>query len=212
MKHFKKQDLDALTNRVRARLINSVSGYKPANLIGTVSSTGSTNLAVFSSVVHLGANPPLLGFILRSAGDVPRHTYDNIKRTGWYTINHVHETFVEKAHFTSAKFPPEISEFTQCRLKEQWLEGFAAPFVEQSKIKLGMKFVQEIPLEINRTILVIGEIIHLFLPEDVLLPGGNIDLNGVGDVCISGLDTYHRVEKIATYPYAEVSNLPVFDE
>ena len=58
------------------------------NLIATKSNDGFPNVAVFSSVTHLGSNPPLLGFITRPAF-VPRNTYENIRKTGIYTINHI---------------------------------------------------------------------------------------------------------------------------
>lgn len=212
MKHFNKKDLGELDKIKRANLINSVSGYKPANLIGTISALKQTNLAIFSSVVHIGANPPLLGFIQRPTGEVERHTYENIKETGSYTINHVHKTFAEKAHFTSAKFDRNISEFGACKLTEEFIEDFPAPFVKESKIKIGLKFVEEIPIKLNGTILVIGEIQHLILPENAWLENGNIDLNFVEDICISSLDTYHEVKQIAAFPFARPNNLPDFEK
>lgn len=211
MKYFTKSDLDKLDQRKRANLINSISGYKSANLIGTISASKQTNLAIFSSVVHLGANPPLFGFIMRPVGEVERHTYENIKQNGVYTINHIHENFVEKAHFTSAKFDRDVSEFDKCGLNEEFIKDFAAPFVKESRIKIGLQFVDEILIKLNQTILIIGEIRHIILPENTISDDGNVDLNAVADVCISGLDTYHKVEKIKTFPYAKTSNLPEFD-
>ena len=211
MKHYTSRDFGELRKIERANLINSVSGYKSANLIGTISKTKQTNLAIFSSVIHIGANPPLLGFIMRPVAEVERHTYENIKQTGVYTINHVHESFVEKAHYTSAKFAREVSEFAVCNLTEEYLENFAAPFVAESRIKIGLKFVEEIPIKLNDTILIIGEIEHLFFPENALLENYNLDLNSVEDVCISSLDTYHSVKQINTFPFARTSNTPNFD-
>lgn len=210
MKHFTNEELTSLHHLQRANLINSISGFKPANLIGTISDSGNTNLAIFSSVVHLGANPPLMGFIMRPTQDVPRHTYENIKENGFYTINHVHENFVENAHWTSAKFERDESEFEKCGLTEEFIEDFKAPFVAESKIKIGLKFAEEIPINLNKTILIIGEVQHIFVPENALLENGNVDLNKTASVAISGLDTYHKVEKISDFPYARTINLPDF--
>jgi flavin reductase (DIM6/NTAB) family NADH-FMN oxidoreductase RutF len=210
MKHFTREGLDNIPSRKRANLINSATGYKPANLIGTVSAAGETNLAIFSSLVHLGANPPLIGFIQRPVGEVPRHTYENIKATGVYTINHIHRSFVKKAHFTSAKFERGVSEFAACELNEEYIENFKAPFVAESKVKLGVRFIDEMPIRQNGTILVIGEIEHVILPENAILEGGNIDLNSVEDVAISGLDTYHEVAEIKSFPYAKPERVPEF--
>jgi flavin reductase (DIM6/NTAB) family NADH-FMN oxidoreductase RutF len=210
MKSFTANNIKNLDTRKRANLINSVSGYKSANLIGTISASKQTNLAIFSSVVHLGANPPLVGFIQRPLGEVARHSYENIKATGFYTINHIHKSFVEKAHYTSAKFDRNISEFAACKLTEEFIETFSAPFVAESKIKIGLKFVEEIPVKLNGTILMIGEIQRLIFPENAWLENGNVDLNSVEDLCISSLDTYHEVKQIAQFPYAKPDDLPEF--
>ena len=84
-----RNDINNLDKISRLNLINSITGYKPANLIGTKSLSGDTNLAIFSSMVHLGSNPPLLGFFLRPTEIVPIHTYLNIKEYKYYTINSV---------------------------------------------------------------------------------------------------------------------------
>jgi flavin reductase (DIM6/NTAB) family NADH-FMN oxidoreductase RutF len=194
----------------RANLINSITGYKPANLIGTISDDGSANLAIFSSVVHIGAHPPLMGFISRPVGEAERHTYENIKQTRFFTINHVHEAFIKKAHWTSAKFERGVSEFEKCGLTEEYLDGFPAPYVAESRIKIGLEFADEIPIAINRTKLVIGKVKHIILPDKCLLENGSVDLNAVDGVCISGLDTYHKAVKIETFPYARPGNLPQF--
>jgi len=210
MTHYTKTELGELEKLARVNLINSISGYKPANLIGTMSARQQTNLAIFSSVVHLGTNPPLFGFITRPTDEVARHTYENIKETGVYTINHVHESFIEQAHFTSAKFDREVSEFAACELTEEYLENFAAPFVRESQIKLGLRFVEEMPIKLNGTILIIGELEHLMMPENVLDSDGKIDLNAAGEVCVSGLDGYHKVEKAVRFPFARPNNVPEF--
>ena len=119
-------------------MINSITGYKPANLIATKSQSGITNVAVFSSVVHYGSAPPILGFVLRPT-TVRRHTFDNIIETGYYTINHINEAIVEDAHHTSAKYPKDVSEFNKTGLEEVYNNDFYAPFVKQSTIKMGMK-------------------------------------------------------------------------
>ncbi len=196
MRHFTNEEIRGLPKIERTNLINSLSGYKPANLIGTIGRNMQTNLAIFSSIGHLGANPPLVGLIQRPpVGEVERHTYENISETGVYTINHVHTDFIDRAHYTSAKFEREVSEFAVCGLTEEFLDHFAAPFAAESRIKIGLRFVEEIPVKINGTILIVGEIEHIFLPENALLEDRNVDLNAVGDVCISGLETYHEVRQ-----------------
>ena len=209
--HLTKEEIKGLEKRKRLNIINSITGIKPANLIGTVSEDNVANVAIFSSIVHLGSNPALLGFIVRPTGEVPRNTYENILANGRYTINHVHESFVKNAHYTSAKFDREISEFDKCGLTDEYLHDFKAPFVKESTIKIGMKYCESIPIERNGTILVIGEIEHLILPEEAINEKGYIDLEKAEVAGISGLNTYYSLEKIASFPYVRIEEVPEFN-
>ena len=89
MKHYTKRIIRDLDKVNRLNIINSITGIKPGNLIGTISDEKISNLAIFSSVIHLGSNPALLGFILRPQERVRRDTYNNILANGSYTINHL---------------------------------------------------------------------------------------------------------------------------
>ena len=71
-------DFSSLDKHYRANLINSVIGVKQASLIGTVGSNCISNLALFSSSVHLGSNPPLVAIFSRPEGDAPKQTLNNI--------------------------------------------------------------------------------------------------------------------------------------
>lgn len=200
--HLNSQQIAELTLKERIHLINSITGIKPANLIGTVDNAGQTNLAVFSSVVHLGSDPALIGFILRPPGEVPRHTYENIKETGYYTINHIHPNFAQQAHLTSAKFEKNESEFASCHLQELFLPNFSAPFVKESQIKYGLKFVEEIEIKHNQTRLMVGEIKEIILDVNPQTPDGGLDLEASKSVGISGLNSYYKFERIATFEQA----------
>lgn len=186
----------------RAAFVNSLAGLKSANLIGTISSEGKTNLAIFSSVIHVGANPPLMGLLMRPVS-VERHTYANIKETGYFTINHINKEIYKKAHQSSARYEKDISEFDECKLTPQFTEAVKAPYVEESKIKIGLKFVEEQEIKSNGTIFMIGEIIEIILPDDIFIVDGYIDLEKAGTIAISGLDGYHETKRIARLSYAK---------
>ena len=203
MKYISITDIENQDKLYRINLINSITGYKPANLIGTIAGNNQTNLAIISSVVHLGSNPPYIGFFSRP-GSVPRHTIENIRETGCFTINHIHSPFIEQAHQTSANYSRNISEFKECGFDEEYLHNFKAPFVKQSQIKIGLTFVEENYIKANGVLLVIGKIEFIMLPENILQPNGSIDLTAVDDVCITGVDTYNKVSPITTLPYARV--------
>jgi flavin reductase (DIM6/NTAB) family NADH-FMN oxidoreductase RutF len=203
MQVFTYNDLMQLPSRYRGVLLNKVSGLKSANLIGTKSKEGQTNLAVFNSVVHIGANPPYLGFILRPT-TVERHTYENIKETGVYTINQITTQIHQQAHQTSAKYERGVSEFETTGLTEYVHQDFHAPFVSESQIKIGLRFEEEQYIRCNDTRLVVGKIEHLLLPDDVFIEeDGNIALEQLDSVAIGGLDSYYSIKKLGRYPYAK---------
>ena len=204
---FSQEDIKLLNKIKRLNLINSVTGIKPANLVGTFSKKNS-NLAIISSVVHLSSNPPLLSFMLRPDHKVPRHTFENIKETGVFTINNITNDFIDNAHYTSAKFDREVSEFEQCNLTEEYLFNFKAPFVKESNLKLGMKYIESVFIKSSDTVMVIGQIEHIDVSDIALEETGCINLERLASVGVSGLNTYYDLSKVKDIPYARVENVP----
>lgn len=197
-----KENINKLDKRYRANFINSISGFKSANLIGTISKEGKTNLAIFSSVIHVGANPPLMGFLMRPVS-VDRHTYNNIKETGYFTINYINKEIYKQAHQTSARYDKDVSEFDACKLTPQFTEAVKAPYVKESKIKIGCSFVEEQEIKSNGTIFMVGEILEIILPDETVLSDGYVDIEKAGTIAISGLDGYHETKKLARLSYAK---------
>lgn len=199
---FNHADLQQLDTRYRAAFANSLTGFKAANLVGTADSAGKHNLAIMSSAVHLGSHPFLIGLVLRPS-EAGQHTLANILELGSYTLNHVHESFYEAAHQTAARYPREISEFEAVGLTAETMEGFHAPFIAESRIRLGLELREHHPLAINGTHLLIGEVVLVSVPEVSVAESGRVDLAASGTVTISGLDSYHRVQHLGTLPYAK---------
>lgn len=200
-KRITRKDLEYLDYVPRINLVNSITGYKSASLIGTKGKDGILNVAVFSSVTHVGSNPPLIGFIVRPT-TVARNTYDNIKETGFYTINHINEHIIAEGHHTSAKYPKEVSEFDKTALNPEFRGDFYAPYVQEAVVKIGLAFREEIPIQLNGTLMIIGEIQEIIFPELYQLEDGFVDLNAAKTVCISGLDAYHLPQQLARFEYA----------
>lgn len=195
-------ELMQMEQRERAHLINSVGGFKSVCLIGTVDEAGQTNLAIFNSIVHIGANPPLISFIMRP-DSVERHTLANILSVEYYTINHLNEGIYKQAHQTSARYPKEVSEFDATGLTPEFKNDFKAPFVAESQIQLGIEFKERINLTINNTIMIIGEIKEMYFPTDCLLEDGYLDIEKAGTIACTGLDSYHLTQRLERLPYAK---------
>lgn len=202
-----REAIGGLERRHRAALINSITGFKPANLIGTADAQGRSNLAIMSSLVHLGSQPPLLGVILRP-DTVERHTLDNIRCSGQYSVNHVHESFVPAAHQTAARYPRDVSEFSATGLSERWLPGFAAPLVAEARIRMMLALREEHALQINGTRLLIGEVLYLEFPDNIQRDDGALQPELAGTVALSGLDSYHRAGAPRRMAYARPDTAP----
>jgi flavin reductase (DIM6/NTAB) family NADH-FMN oxidoreductase RutF len=201
-KRFLSEEFALMEKRYRAAMINSICGFKSVALVGTVDKNGQTNLAIFNSIFHLGANPALCGLIVRP-DSVARHTLENIIETGYYTINHLNKNIFKQAHQTSARYPKTISEFESVDLQTEYSDVLIAPYVKESHLKFGLHLKEKIAIEINDTILLIGEIIELFVPENCIANDGFVDLELAETITCSGLDSYHTTQKIARLPYAK---------
>ena len=194
--------IETMPSRQRAALINSLTGFKSANLVGTVDERGLTNLAIMSSAVHLGSSPPLIALVIRPGGE-ERHTLANILETGWYSLNHVSSAMVEAAHQTAARYDRAVSEFDVTGLTPLWREGFRAPLVEESPLRLGLRLREHQQLAINKTHLVIGEVVLAELPDHSLREDGSVNLDTLDTVALSGLDSYHQTDGLKRMAYAK---------
>lgn len=193
-------DIVQLDKRYRANLINSFTGFKSLALIGTRSRTGQTNLAVFSQVMHVGASPPYIGVLFRP-NVVPRHTFENIIETGFFTVNQVREDFFERAHQTSARY--DISEFEATGLTEEYIDGFNVPLVKESSVKAVCELNERIDVQSNGTHLIIGAIRKMIYPDGILAEDGFLDLEKARSLTVSGLDSYHTTNRLKRLPYAK---------
>lgn len=202
MLQFSASDFQSWDRFYRANFINCLSGFKPVSLIGSVNRKGITNLGVFSNIVHVGADPALVGYINRPRAAAP-HTLSNIESVGVYTINHIHTAFLEKAHQASAKYPDDVSEFDAVGLTPQFIEGVAAPFVKESRVKFSLTLQDVIPIHLNSTFLVIGRIEQVLLEDALLQPDGFLRIDVAGSVNSNGLDAYYSNQLLARYSYAK---------
>ncbi len=221
-----QQEIQGLDKEYRRAFINSLAGFRQAVLVGTQSAAGKTNLAIFNSLIHLGANPALFGLINRP-DSVQRDTLQNIESQGVYTLNYVSGADYQKAHQTSARYPQGVSEFEQVGFKEQYrpsleapfepqitdsLEAplktqltppFPAPFVASAIVQIGMKFEERVDLKINGTVLLIGSIQSVYIDDALVAADGFVNLSEAGVLVSQGLDAYFTTSPLGRLPYAK---------
>ena len=202
MQHYSINKIKTWERFYRANFINSLSGFKSATLIGTVSKEANPNLAIFSNVIHIGADPAMIGFINRPKEAAP-HTIANIEATRIYTMNHIQASFIDKAHQTSAKYAAGESEFEKAGLGIEWKENCEAPFVAESNIKYSMELVEIIPIQYNGSFFIIGKVQDVFVDEKIIGKDGFLHLDKARSVTTLGIDGYYETNLLARFRYAK---------
>lgn len=203
MKHFTAADIQSWDRFYRGNFINSLSGFKSATLIGTINQALQPNLAIFSNIVHIGADPALIGFINRPKAAAP-HTIQNIEVNGWYSMNHINQNIVEQAHQTSAKYTADVNEFDATGLTMEYKQEIAVPFVAQSLIQYLMQLQEIIPIKQNGTYLVIGAVKEVFIKnENIIQNDGFLSIDQSGSMCSLGIDAYYECKQTNRYDYAK---------
>jgi flavin reductase (DIM6/NTAB) family NADH-FMN oxidoreductase RutF len=200
-------DIAGMEKFSRVQFATSLPGAKPISLIGTIDSDGKTNLAPFSSVLHLGSEPCLLGMVSRP-DLVERHTLANLMETRCWTINHLHPEILDAAHQCSARYPKDTSEFEATGLKPFYEPGFPAPFVSESRLRIGLTLEDIIDIPANGTKLIVGRVVLVQLADGSLLNHGGIDLPGIDCLASTALDTYFTIQPLARLAHAKAGEAP----
>jgi flavin reductase (DIM6/NTAB) family NADH-FMN oxidoreductase RutF len=199
---IKQKEIENFDQRYRTTFVNSLGGFRQALLVGTKSKEGHSNLAIFNSLMHIGANPALFGLISRP-DSVPRDTLENISDTGEYTLNFVKSSDHKKAHQTSARYYKNISEFEQVGFEEYYFADCDAPAVREAVVKIAMKLEEKIPIRLNGTIMIIGSIQQIEIQDGLICEDGFVSLSDAQVLISQGLDAYFDSKFIGREPYAK---------
>lgn len=207
MINFSMEEAETWERFYRANVLSSLSGCKPAMLVGTINDAGICNLALFQNIVHLGANPALIGLINRPETATP-HTLQNIRNQGYFSLNAVTKTLIAKAHQTSAKYAEDIDEFEATGLAKNFIDGCDIPFVEKSPVQVLLALKEIIPITHNQTFLIIGEVKSFRIQDGLVAEDGFVNLTKAGVVCTIGLDAYASPTMENRFAYAKPDTEP----
>jgi flavin reductase (DIM6/NTAB) family NADH-FMN oxidoreductase RutF len=197
-----RQHIEALEQRYRSTFINSLAGFRQVVLVGTQSNQGDDNLAIFNSLIHLGAHPALFGLISRP-NSVPRDTLENIRQSQEFSLNYMPAAAFVQAHQTSARYEANISEFEKTGIEAENITGYRSPFVKNALVQVAMKLEEIVPLAVNQTVLIIGSIDLVILDDAMVGSDGFVDLASANTLLSQGLDSYYTAQVIGRLPYAK---------
>jgi flavin reductase (DIM6/NTAB) family NADH-FMN oxidoreductase RutF len=135
--------------------------------------------------------------------EVERHTLENILSQKQYTFNHVHPKIIRAAHQSSARYARQISEFDACGLTSVFSENIIAPYVYESKVKIGLTLKEKINVSTNQTVIIIGQILEIEIDAKAISNDGFVNLEKLETCTVSGLDAYYLPSKIERLSYAK---------
>lgn len=201
LKSFSSEEIKSLDRAYRRDFINRITGAKLAWILGSFHPEFGENLALFSSIVHVGANPPLVGIVFRpSMGKL--HSLRNINETKLFSLNSLPLKFRKEIHSSSANGSEELDDFDSIGLQREIDSSHPIPLVKEASIRMLLEPVELAPIRTNSNHFLVSEI------KKVEINVAFLDSNELpipeGLTYVSGLDLYCKVESIQSMPYARI--------
>lgn len=176
---------------------------RPIAWVSTVDAAGVRNVAPFSYFMAITHNPPTVAFSSGPRGGEsgsPRGEKDtlrNVQATGEFVVNVVDDALAEQMNLTSGDYPPEVDEFALAGLTAVPGVKVKVPRVGEAPISMECRLVQVIPIGRAPQHLVLGEIVHFHLRDDVYDPAsGRIDMHRLHPVGRLAGNLYTHVHDI----------------
>ncbi len=176
---------------------------RPIAFASTIDKEGNPNLSPFSFYNAFGVNPTTLIFSpsRRGRDNTTKHTLDNLKEVPEVVLNAVSYSMVHQMSLSSTEYAKGVNEFEK--------SGFTAidsvkvkPFrVKESPLQLECKVreIIEISGKPGSGNLVICEILHIHIDENILAQDGSIDPDKIDLVGRMGGDYYVRTSGDAKF-------------
>ncbi|HLE73177.1 MAG TPA: flavin reductase family protein [Anaerolineales bacterium] len=174
---------------------------RPIAWVSTINEREQPNLAPFSFFNAVCTRPPTLLFCpgVRGLDGAAKDTLDNIRATGEYVINVVTQTTAEAMNKTATELPPEINEFEFAGLTQAPSVKVRPPRVGESPVNFECELRQIVDIgdgQPGSGWIVIGEIVHLHVADEVLLPDHKIDIRALQPVGRLSGYSYARINEI----------------
>ena len=188
--------LSTIPPRDRHALLTPLIAPRPIALVSTLSAAGVGNLAPFSFFAMGGQNPQ--GIAICPTADRhgnPKDTLRNIRETGEFTVNIVSCEMAERVNQASAPYPSDVDEFDVSGFTRMPSRMVKPPRVAEAPAALECRVFQVIPQgegPMHGT-WVLGEVLHLWVRDDVLAEDGRPDTAKVHPAARMGRDEWAHV-------------------
>jgi flavin reductase (DIM6/NTAB) family NADH-FMN oxidoreductase RutF len=170
---------------------------RPIGWISSINPEGQPNLAPFSFFNAVAANPPHVLFspLIRGTDQRPKDTLRNVRSTGEFVVNIVTEGLAGAMNITATELSPNINEFELAGLTAAPSALVRPPRVAESPVHFECVVTQIIELgdRPGSGSIVIGQVVHFHVSENVLFDGDKIDIKKLRPIGRLAGSAYCRV-------------------
>ena len=176
------------------QVIDSAAMYKlligsvvprPIAWVSSVDAEGVRNLAPFSYFMAITHDPPTIAFSSGPRGAEigggvrgRKDTLHNVEITREFVVNIVDDNLAEAMNVTSGDYTPDVDEFTQAGLVAAPSVKVKPPRVAAAPVNMECRVAQIIPVGNLPHHLIVGEIVHMHVRDDVFDPAtGRLDMH-----------------------------------
>lgn len=198
-------DFNALTPRDRHHWILPLIAPRPIAFVSSLSAAGVGNLAPFSFFAMGGQAPQSVAFCpINNRDGQPKDTLRNIRETGEFVINIVSREMAERVNQASGAYPFDVDEFDVTGFTRVASRTVKPPRVAESPASLECRVFQIIPHGEGPQAgtWVLGEVIHLYVRDDVLAADGFPDTAKVHPAARMGRNEWAHVTPENTFELA----------
>jgi flavin reductase (DIM6/NTAB) family NADH-FMN oxidoreductase RutF len=176
--------------------VTSLVVPRPIGWISTIGAEGQVNLAPYSFFNLISSHPPFVMF-----SSAPRKdSQTNAERTGEFVASIATEALQDVMNASSADYGAGVSEPEVLGLEMAPSRSVMPPRVARSPIALECKLANVVSLvgsdgRLNRSTVVIGEVVGIYIDDDVLVDG-LIDISRVRPLARLGYLDYCVVDSV----------------
>lgn len=147
------------------------------------------NLMAATWHTHLSGIPPLYGVSI--APD--RYTYKLIKETGEFGVNFLPFRLYELVWKCGLVSGANVDKFEKFKIRKMRGKVIKAPLVEESIVILECKVTKDV--KVGDHVFFVGEIVHAWVRDNLLLSKGILDITGDKHVYYLGRGNFCTIDK-----------------
>lgn len=194
--------LNAIPHRDRHHWLAPLIAPRPIAFVSTLSASGIGNLAPFSFFAMGGQAPQSVAFCpIADRDGNPKDTLRNLLETGEFVINIVSREMAERVNQTAAPYPYDVDEFDISGFTRAPSAMVKPARVLEAPASLECRLFQALPHGSgpHHSTWVIGEVLHLFVRDEMLAADGFPDTAKVHPAARMGRTEWAHITPDVTF-------------